>query len=61
MANPVLRWMADSTKVNQDPAGNIKRGKPERGKSGKRIDGVVALIMAKLNRQTCRGYVNTTA
>jgi hypothetical protein len=38
--------MADSTKVNQDPAGNIKRGKPERGKSGKRIDGVAALIMA---------------
>jgi phage terminase large subunit-like protein len=32
--------------VKQDPAGNIKPAKPDRGKSGKRIDGVVALIMA---------------
>jgi hypothetical protein len=31
--------------VKQDPAGNIKPAKPDRGKSGKRID-VVALIMA---------------
>jgi phage terminase large subunit-like protein len=45
-ANPVLRWMADSMEVKQDPAGNIKPAKPDRGKSGKRIDGVVALIMA---------------
>jgi phage terminase large subunit-like protein len=35
-ANPVLGWMA----------GNIKPAKPDRGKSGKRIDGMVALIMA---------------
>ena len=44
--NPVLRWMADSMTVKQDPAGNIKPVKPDRGKSGKRIDGIVALIMA---------------
>ncbi len=44
--NPVLRWMADSMDVKQDPAGNIKPVKPDRGKSGKRIDGIVALIMA---------------
>jgi phage terminase large subunit-like protein len=44
--NPVLRWMADSMEVKQDPAGNIKPAKPDRGKSGKRIDGIVALIMA---------------
>ena len=44
--NPVLRWMADSMDVKQDHAGNIKPVKPDRGKSGKRIDGVVALIMA---------------
>jgi len=44
--NPVLRWMADSMDVKQDPAGNLKPVKPDRGKSGKRIDGIVALIMA---------------
>jgi len=44
--NPVLRWMSDSMTVKQDPAGNIKPVKPDRGKSGKRIDGIVALIMA---------------
>ena len=32
--------------VKQDPAGNIKPVKPLRVKSGKRIDGIVALIMA---------------
>ncbi|MEP6538675.1 MAG: terminase TerL endonuclease subunit [Bryobacteraceae bacterium] len=44
--NPVLRWMADSMDVKQDPAGNMKPVKPDRGKSGKRINGIVALIMA---------------
>jgi hypothetical protein len=43
---PVLRWMVDCMEVNQDPSGNMKPAKPDRGKSGKRIDGVVALIMA---------------
>ncbi len=44
--NPVLRWMADCVTVKQDPAGNIKPVKPDRRKSSKRIDGIVALIMA---------------
>jgi len=43
--DPVLRWMADCVTVKQDPAGNIKPVKPDRRKSGKRIDGIVALIM----------------
>lgn len=44
--NPVLHWMADCMTVKQDPAGNVKPVKPDRHKSGKRIDGIVALIMA---------------
>jgi phage terminase large subunit-like protein len=44
--NPVLRWMADCMEVKQDPARNIKPAKPDRGRSGKRIDGIVALVMA---------------
>lgn len=44
--NPVLRWMADCVSVTQDPAGNIRPVKPDRAKSSKRIDGIVALIMA---------------
>ena len=43
--HPVLRWMADCVTVKQDPAGNIKPVKPDRRTSGKRIDGIVALIM----------------
>ena len=41
--HPVLRWMATNVSVTQDPAGNIK---PDKAKSGERIDGIVALIMA---------------
>lgn len=44
--NPVLRWMADCLEVKQDPAENLKPVKPDTRKSGKRIDGMVALIMA---------------
>ena len=44
--NPVMNWMLSCTEVAQDPAGNIKPVKPDRYKSGKRIDGVVAGIMA---------------
>lgn len=45
--HPVLRWMCDCMDVDQDPAGNVKPVKPDRKKSGKRIDGMVALIMAR--------------
>ncbi len=41
--NPVLRWMASNVAVRQDPAGGLK---PDRDKSGQKIDGIVALIMA---------------
>jgi phage terminase large subunit-like protein len=44
--HPVLRWNLDCTTVDQDAAGNIKPVKPNRQKGSKRIDGVVALIMA---------------
>jgi len=43
--NKVLRWMVDCLSVKQDPAGNIKPVKPDRNKTGKRIDGVVATVM----------------
>lgn len=44
--NAVLRWMADVVEVKVDPADNIKPVKPDRRKSVKRIDGIVALVMA---------------
>lgn len=43
--DPVLKWMMDCTTVKQDEAGNIKPVKPDRLKSKKRIDGIVATIM----------------
>lgn len=47
--NPVLRWMASNTAVRTDPAGNYK---PDKEKSGEKIDGIVACIMGldRLNR-----------
>jgi phage terminase large subunit-like protein len=41
--NPVLRWMADNVVVRTDPAGNLK---PDKERSGDKIDGIVAAIMA---------------
>lgn len=58
-SNPVLRWMAECTMVSQDPAGNVKPCKPERGKSSKRIDGVVATIMALDQLTRCCGTAPT--
>lgn len=43
--NPILRWMAECVTVIQDNHANIKPVKPDRRKHGRRIDGVVALIM----------------
>ena len=45
--NPVLRWMADCLSIRQDENANIRPVKPDRMKSGKRIDGIVAAIMAR--------------
>jgi phage terminase large subunit-like protein len=44
--NPILAWNVHCTEIEQDPAGNIKPKKPDKKKSGKRIDGVIATIMA---------------
>lgn len=49
--NAVLNWMIGNVAAEQDAAGNIK---PSKAKSTKRIDGVVALIMA-LGRAIVRG------
>jgi phage terminase large subunit-like protein len=43
--HPVLRWMLDCTSILQDSTGNIKPVKPDRGKSSKRIDGIVATVI----------------
>lgn len=42
--HPVLRWMASNATTTSDPAGNIK---PDKEKSGDKIDGIVAAIMAR--------------
>ncbi len=42
-ANPLLRWEIDNLAVRTDPAGNVK---PDKARSGEKIDGVVALVMA---------------
>jgi phage terminase large subunit-like protein len=44
--NAVLRWNVECCAIQSDPAGNIKPVKPPRSASGKRIDGVIALVMA---------------
>lgn len=41
--NPVMRWMVDNLVLKSDPAGNLK---PDKSKAQKKIDGVVAYIMA---------------
>ncbi len=41
--NPVATWMASNVQWATDPAGNIK---PDKAKSGNKIDGIVASIMA---------------
>ena len=44
--NPVMNWMISCAEIASDPSGSIKPVKPDRGKSNKRIDGVIASIMA---------------
>ncbi len=44
--NPVTAWMISCTEVKSDPSDNIKPVKPERKKTGKRIDGTVTSIMS---------------
>lgn len=47
-ANPVARWMADNLecKSPRDDPDRIRPVKPDRGKSGKRIDGMPSLLFA---------------
>jgi phage terminase large subunit-like protein len=44
--NPVIDWMARVVTVRTDGADNVKPVKPDRRRSTKRIDGIVAGIMA---------------
>lgn len=44
--DPVLEWMAENVQVKTDDSGNIKPVKPAHGGSAKRIDGIVAAVMA---------------
>ena len=44
--HPVLRWMADSLHVRRDENDNVRPVKPDRQESAKRIDAMVALVMA---------------
>ena len=44
--HPVLRWNADCTTTKPDAGGNIKLVKPNRQSGSKRIDGMVASVMA---------------
>jgi phage terminase large subunit-like protein len=44
--NPALRWMVDCASLRSDASGGVIPVKPDRLKSEKRIDGVVAAIMA---------------
>lgn len=57
--HPVLRWNVDCCSVTQDANENLKPIKPDRQRGSKRIDGVVAAIMAidRAMRQT-GGYAD---
>jgi len=44
--HPVLRWMADCLAIRTDENANVRPVKPDRKKSSKRIDGIVAAIIA---------------
>lgn len=52
--NPVARWMADSLEAKSpaDDPDRTRPVKPDRGKSGKRIDGMVTLLMNIAGRMT---------
>jgi len=51
--DPVMRWMISCVEIKSDRQGNVMPMKPRRGSYGKRIDGVVANIMA-LGRASLR-------
>lgn len=41
--DPVWRWMVGNVVLKRDPSGNIK---PDKDKSGDKIDGIVSVVMA---------------
>ncbi len=44
--HPVTRFNVDAFELKRDPAENVRPVKPDRAKSGKRIDGILAVILA---------------
>lgn len=44
--DPLLRWQASCCSALYDPAGNVKLAKPKRSSHTKKIDSMVALVMA---------------
>lgn len=49
--HPILKWNAASMALESDGADNVKPAKPNRGASGKRIDGMAALVTAMARAQ----------
>lgn len=49
MGNPVMRWMISNVAISRDPAGNIK---VDKAKAVEKVDGVVAMVMAKGQQMT---------
>lgn len=60
-SNPVLRWMVNNVTVSTDARGNIMPRKPDHRASGKKIDGVVALIMGLDRAIRNEGIVDTSS
>lgn len=44
--NPIITWMVANSEIKLDENNNIKIVKPKRDRTGKRIDGVIADVMA---------------
>jgi phage terminase large subunit-like protein len=44
--HPVTRYNVDAFELKRDPAENVRPVKPDRAKSGKRVDGILAVILA---------------
>lgn len=44
--NPIMQWMAKSVEIRPDEVGNIKPVKPDRKRHTRRVDGIVAGVMA---------------
>ena len=53
--DPVMRWMIGNTTIKLDPSANAK---PDKEKSGDKIDGVVAMIMAIGQAMTDQSQTN---